>query len=115
MPPWTNSLSAVRELHLDAPSSMTSSGQRPRLERAPGPLWPRSRTCRCAVLTDSISLYRALPHFDAKRHGIIRMAKLNLSQALSRAISAYNAGKLVEVEQLCQQIINTNSAPFEAL
>ena len=45
------------------------------------------------------------------------MAKpaLNLSQALSRAISAYSAGKLVEAEQLCQQIINTKRDFFDAL
>jgi tetratricopeptide (TPR) repeat protein len=45
------------------------------------------------------------------------MAKLRvtLSQALSRAISAYNAGKLVEAEQICQQIINTKRDLIEAL
>ena len=45
------------------------------------------------------------------------MAKLTLtlSQALSRAISAYNAGKLVEAEQLCQQIINAKPDLFDAL
>jgi tetratricopeptide (TPR) repeat protein len=45
------------------------------------------------------------------------MAKppLNLSQALSRAMSAYNAGQLVEVEQICQQIINTKRDLFDAL
>ena len=45
------------------------------------------------------------------------MAKptLNLSQALSRAMSAYNAGKLGEAEQLCQQIINTKRGLFDAL
>jgi tetratricopeptide (TPR) repeat protein len=45
------------------------------------------------------------------------MAKptLNLSQALSRAISAYNAGKLVEAEQICQQIINIKRDLFDAL
>ena len=40
---------------------------------------------------------------------------LNLSQALSRAIAAYNAGQLVEAEQLCQQIINTKRDLFDAL
>ena len=39
----------------------------------------------------------------------------NLSQALSRAMSAYNAGKLVEAEQLCRQIINTKRDLFDAL
>jgi len=45
------------------------------------------------------------------------MAKppLNLSQALSRAMSAYNAGQLVEAEQICQQIINTKRDLFDAL
>jgi tetratricopeptide (TPR) repeat protein len=45
------------------------------------------------------------------------MAKLalSLSQALSRAISAYNAGKLVEAEQLCQQLINAKPDLFDAL
>ena len=45
------------------------------------------------------------------------MAKLtySLSQALSRAISAHKAGKLVEAEQICQQIINAESDLFEAL
>jgi Tfp pilus assembly protein PilF len=48
---------------------------------------------------------------------IIRMAKptLDLSQVFSRAISAYNAGKLVEAEQLCQQIINAKRDLFDAL
>ena len=45
------------------------------------------------------------------------MAKLTLtlSQAFSRAFSAYNAGKLVEAEQLCQQIINAKPYLFDAL
>jgi tetratricopeptide (TPR) repeat protein len=45
------------------------------------------------------------------------MAKptLNLSHALSRAMSAYSAGKLVEAEQLCQQIINSKRDLFDAL
>ena len=45
------------------------------------------------------------------------MAKptLTLSQAFSRAISAYNAGKLVEAEQICQQIINIKRDLFDAL
>jgi tetratricopeptide (TPR) repeat protein len=45
------------------------------------------------------------------------MAKLRftLSQALSRAISAYKAGKLVEAEQICQQIITAKRDGFEAL
>ena len=38
-----------------------------------------------------------------------------VSQALSHAISAYGAGKLVEAEQLCQQIINAKSDLFDAL
>ena len=40
---------------------------------------------------------------------------LALSQALSRAISAYNAGKLVEAEQLCQQVIAAKPDLFDAL
>jgi tetratricopeptide (TPR) repeat protein len=45
------------------------------------------------------------------------MAKLTLtpSQALSRAISAYNAGKLVEAEQICLQIIDIKRDLFDAL
>ena len=45
------------------------------------------------------------------------MAKLTLtlSQALGRAISAYNAGKLVEAEQICQQIVSAKSDFFDAL
>jgi tetratricopeptide (TPR) repeat protein len=45
------------------------------------------------------------------------MAKptLNLSQALSRAISAYNAGKLVAAERLCRQIVNVQPDLFDAL
>jgi tetratricopeptide (TPR) repeat protein len=45
------------------------------------------------------------------------MAELTptLSQELSRAFSAYNAGKLVETEQLCQQIINAKPDLFDAL
>ena len=45
------------------------------------------------------------------------MAKLTptLPKPLSRAISAYNAGKLVEAEQLCQQIINAKGDLFDAL
>jgi Tfp pilus assembly protein PilF len=38
-----------------------------------------------------------------------------LSQALSRAISACNAGELVEAEQLCQQILNAKRDYFDAL
>jgi Flp pilus assembly protein TadD len=38
-----------------------------------------------------------------------------LSQALGRAVSAYNAGKLVEAEQICQQIITIKPALFDAL
>ena len=40
---------------------------------------------------------------------------LTLSQVLSRAFSAYKAGKLVETEQLCQQIINAKPDLFHAL
>src|ERR1700722_3467623 len=45
------------------------------------------------------------------------MAKLRLnpSQALSRAISAYNAGNLIESERTCQQIINAKPDLFDAL
>jgi Tfp pilus assembly protein PilF len=45
------------------------------------------------------------------------MAKptLDLSQVFSRAISAYSAGRLVEAEQLCQQIINAKRDLFDAL
>ena len=45
------------------------------------------------------------------------MANLTLavSPALSHAISAYDAGKLVEAEQLCQQIINAKPDHFDAL
>jgi protein O-GlcNAc transferase len=39
----------------------------------------------------------------------------SISQALSRAISARNAGKLFEAEQLCQQIIDAKSDVFDAL
>jgi len=41
------------------------------------------------------------------------MAKLTYS--LSQALSAHKAGKLVEAEQICQQIINAESDLFEAL
>ena len=41
--------------------------------------------------------------------------RLTLSQALNRAVSAYNAGELVEAEQLCQQIINAKRDLFDAL
>src|ERR1700693_4606216 len=40
---------------------------------------------------------------------------LTLSQALSHAFSAYNAGKFVEAEQLCLQIINAKPDLFDAL
>ena len=40
---------------------------------------------------------------------------LALSEAFNRAISAYNAGKLVEAEQLCQQIITAKPDLFDAL
>jgi len=44
------------------------------------------------------------------------MANLTLlSQALSRAISAYNAGNLVEAEQLCEEIVNTTPDLVDAL
>jgi tetratricopeptide (TPR) repeat protein len=42
-------------------------------------------------------------------------AARTLEQALSRAISAYNAGRLVEAEQICQQIINAKRDLFYAL
>ena len=38
-----------------------------------------------------------------------------LAQALTRAISAYTAGKLVDAEQLCQQIISSKSDHVDAL
>jgi Tfp pilus assembly protein PilF len=55
--------------------------------------------------------------FNVKHHIVVRMANLTpaLSQALSRAISACNAGELVEAEQLCQQIINAKRDLFDAL
>ena len=40
---------------------------------------------------------------------------LTLSEAFGRAISAYNTGKLVEAEQLCQQVINAKPDLFDAL
>jgi tetratricopeptide (TPR) repeat protein len=40
---------------------------------------------------------------------------LNLEQAFSRAIAAYNAGKLVEAEKLFQQILDAKPDLFEAL
>ena len=40
---------------------------------------------------------------------------LSLTQALDRAYSAYKAGKLVEAEQLCQQIIAAKHDFFDAL
>ena len=40
---------------------------------------------------------------------------LSLSQALSRAISAYNAGNLIEAENLCQQIMEAKPDLFDAL
>jgi tetratricopeptide (TPR) repeat protein len=45
------------------------------------------------------------------------MAKfaLKLSQALSRAISAYNVRKYIEAEKICQQIINAKPDFFDAL
>ena len=45
------------------------------------------------------------------------MAKpgFTLPQELSRAISTYNAGQLVEAEQMCQTIIHTKRDLFDAL
>jgi predicted O-linked N-acetylglucosamine transferase (SPINDLY family) len=40
---------------------------------------------------------------------------LTLSQALGHAFSAYHAGKLVDAEQLCQQIVNAKPDLFDAL
>src|ERR1700733_15265194 len=40
---------------------------------------------------------------------------LTLSQALNCAGSAYTAGKLVEAEKICQQIVNTRSDLVAAL
>ncbi len=40
---------------------------------------------------------------------------LTLSQALDRASSAYQAGQLVEAEQICQQIVDTKPDLFAAL
>jgi tetratricopeptide (TPR) repeat protein len=42
-------------------------------------------------------------------------ATLTSPQALSRAFSAYSAGKLGEAAQLCRQIIDTDSSHFAAL
>src|SRR5262249_9579984 len=39
---------------------------------------------------------------------------LNLTQALDRALSAYKGGKLIEAEQLCQQIIAAKYDCFDA-
>jgi protein O-GlcNAc transferase len=39
---------------------------------------------------------------------------LTLTQALNRAVSAYKAGKLVEAEQICQQIISAKNDLFDA-
>ena len=61
---------------------------------------------------NQVASYRT---FNAKHGGIARMTKLTPTLSLSRAISAYHAGKLVEAEQLCQQIINTNRNLFDAL
>src|SRR5579862_5877988 len=49
--------------------------------------------------------------------GIVRMdhATLTVPQALSFAFSAYSAGKLGEAEQLCQQILASDSNHFAAL
>jgi tetratricopeptide (TPR) repeat protein len=70
-------------------------------------------------LLETIALrnVRALYHFNVKRFGIVRMAKLalNPSQALNRAISACQAGKLIEAEQLCQQTIKAKGDVFDAL
>jgi protein O-GlcNAc transferase len=41
--------------------------------------------------------------------------ELTPSQALSRAISAYRAGNLVEAEQICQEILNVKPDLFDAL
>jgi Tfp pilus assembly protein PilF len=50
-------------------------------------------------------------------HNSVQMAKHahTQSQALSRAFSAYNAGKLIEAEQICQQITNSKPNLFDAL
>jgi hypothetical protein len=39
----------------------------------------------------------------------------NLPEALNRAVSDYQAGKLVEAEQLCEQIVAAKSDFFDAL
>jgi len=45
------------------------------------------------------------------------MSKLSpaISESLSRAFSAYNAGKLIEAENLCQQIIAAKPEFFDAI
>ena len=40
---------------------------------------------------------------------------LTLPQALSRAVAAYNAGKLAEAEQICRQIVEIERDHFDAL
>jgi tetratricopeptide (TPR) repeat protein len=45
----------------------------------------------------------------------VRKFRLTLSQALSRAICAYNTGQLVDAEQICQTIINAKHDLFDAL
>jgi tetratricopeptide (TPR) repeat protein len=48
---------------------------------------------------------------------MVQMAKptVALSQALSRAIAAYSAGKLVKAEKICQEILDTKRDLFDAL
>ncbi len=41
--------------------------------------------------------------------------KLTLTQALNRAVSAYKAGRFVEAERICQQIISAKHDFFDAL
>jgi thioredoxin-like negative regulator of GroEL len=42
-------------------------------------------------------------------------AEYNPAQTLNRAAAAVQAGRLVEAEQLCQEIIATNPDSFDAL
>ena len=61
--------------------------------------------------------YNSRTQLTAKYTASFRMSKLTLtlSQAFGRAISAFNAGKLVEAEKLCQQVVNAKRDHFGAL
>jgi tetratricopeptide (TPR) repeat protein len=64
------------------------------------------------ILTDAATAGEVMA---ALRSREMKDDKTTLSSSLSRAISAYKSGQLVEAEQLCQQIVAAHQDIFDAI